>query len=59
MYSTGIGLVLQGFQKIENKEQTTQENQNKDSVSTHSEGKRGTFFEKLLPSFKEFFTDEH
>jgi hypothetical protein len=50
---------LQGFQKIENKEQTTQENQNKDSVSTHSEGKRGTFFEKLLPSFKEFFTDEH
>ena len=59
MYSTGIGLVLQGFQKIENKEQTTQENQNKDSVSTHSEGRRGNFFEKLLPSFKEFFTDEH
>ena len=59
MYSTGIGLVLQGFQKIENKEQTTQVDQNKDSVITHSEGKRGSFFEKILHPIKEFFTDEH
>jgi cell division protein FtsA len=59
MYSTGIGLVLQGFQKIENKQQV-QEEQPKDSVSTHSDPrKRGSFFEKLLPSVKEFFTDEH
>lgn len=59
MYSTGIGLVLQGFKKIENKQQVKEE-QNKDSVSNHSDKeRRGTFFEKLLPSFKDFFNDEH
>ena len=59
MFSTGIGLVLQGFKKLDNIKDVI-ETQNKDEVTKHSNReRRGTFFDKLLNKTKEFFTDEN
>ncbi len=58
MFSTGIGLVLQGFKKIENKI-ITEDLTTKDKVINHSDPeKRGNFFEKLLTKGKDFFINE-
>lgn len=59
MFSTGIGLVLQGFKKFENNN-TIDELNSKEQIKKHSDPeKRGNFFEKLLTKTKEFFTDEN
>ena len=63
MFSTGIGLVLQGFKKLENKniEVVSEDKEDKkDHVKKHSDPeKRGNFFDKLLLKTKLFFTDEN
>lgn len=59
MFSTGIGLVLQGFKKLDNNN-SVEDLTNTDQVKKHSNPeKRGSFFEKLLTKTKEFFTDEN
>ena len=59
MFSTGIGLVLQGFKKLDNIKDVM-EPLKKDEVSKHSNReRRGTFFDKFLNKTKEFFTDEN
>ena len=59
MFSTGIGLVLQGFKKLDNIKDVM-EPLKKDEVSKHSNRElRGSFFDKLLNKTKEFFTDEN
>ena len=59
MFSTGIGLVLQGFKKLDNIKDVI-EPLKKDEVTKHSNReRRGTFFDKLLNKTKEFFTDEN
>ena len=52
MYSTGIGLVIKGFQ-TEEKNQATREH-----VTGHSEKKKGSFFEKVLGTAKDLFDDD-
>ncbi len=55
MFSTGIGLVLQGFKKLESKDNTI-DDLNRDQAKTHSNpDKRGGFFDKILIKTKEFF----
>jgi cell division protein FtsA len=56
MYATGIGLVLQGFNKRSNEDLKAVENEG--NVKTHSKGKRGSFFDKLINTGKEWFTEE-
>lgn len=59
MFSTGIGLVLQGFKKLDNNK-TSDDFNNTEQIKKHSDPqKRGSFFEKLLTKTKEFFTDEN
>jgi cell division protein FtsA len=59
MFSTGIGLVLQGFKKLDNIKDVM-EPLKKDEVTKHSNRElRGSFFDKLLNKTKEFFTDEN
>ena len=59
MFSTGIGLVLQGFKKLDNIKDVM-EPLKKDEVAKHSNRElRGSFFDKLLNKTKEFFTDEN
>jgi len=61
MYSTGIGLVLKGFQAL-NKQQA----QNPPIETTNSEGlkdttggaKRGSFFEAIIQRGKLFLTED-
>ncbi len=56
MFSTGIGLVLQGFKKLDNN--TIEDLSNTEQVKKHSDPeKRGNFFDKLLNRAQEFFTD--
>lgn len=56
MYSTGIGLVLKGFEK----EVTTDAVSKKENakVKTHSKKLRGNFFDKIIATSKEWFTEE-
>ncbi len=56
MYSTGIGLVLKGFEK----EATTEAKSKKGSksVKTHSKKSRGSFFDKIIATSKEWFAEE-
>lgn len=55
MYSTGIGLVLQGFNKRTSEDIRNSANSN---VKSHSKKTRGSFFEKLINQGKEWFTEE-
>ena len=62
MFSTGIGLVLQGFKKLENKnhEVVSEDKDKKNHIKNHSDPeKRGNFFDSFLSRTKLFFTDEN
>ena len=67
MYSTGIGLVLNGFQKMdllakeitEVEQENEKESEKLKDVTTHSDpNKRGKFFDKILQRTKDFFDDK-
>lgn len=57
MYSTGIGLVLKGFEALD-KKGTTAEAASSGEVKTHSEKKRGSFFDAIVKNAKSIFEDE-
>ena len=60
MFSTGIGLVLQGFKKLDETKEPVVTSPIKEEVTKHSNReRRGTFFDKFLNKTKEFFTDEN
>ena len=60
MFSTGIGLVLQGFKKLDNIKDSVDITSIKEEVTKHSNRERRvTFFDKFLNKTKEFFTDEN
>ena len=60
MFSTGIGLVLQGFKKLDDIKEPVVTKSIKEEVTKHSNReRRGTFFDKFLNKTKEFFTDEN
>ena len=62
MFSTGIGLVLQGFKKLEikNLEVVSDDIDKKNHIKKHSDPeKRGNFFDTFLSRTKLFFTDEN
>lgn len=62
MFSTGIGLVLQGFKKLEikNLEVVSDVIDKKNHIKKHSDPeKRGNFFDTFLSRTKLFFTDEN
>ncbi|MEJ6583289.1 MAG: cell division protein FtsA, partial [Crocinitomicaceae bacterium] len=58
MYSTGIGLVLKGFEDIEKYEQDIPEAASAGSVKTHSEKTRGSFFDTIIQKGKTWFAEE-
>jgi cell division protein FtsA len=51
MHATGVGLVIQGFNKRRKK--------NDKNVSDHSARNRGNFFEELLKKGKQFFENDN
>lgn len=57
MYSTGIGLVLKGFEALEKKNVTT-EVASAGSVKTHSQKNRSTFFDSIIKKGKDWFAEE-
>ena len=60
MFATGIGLVLQGFKKLDDTKEPVVTTPIKEEVTKHSNReRRGTFFDKFLNKTKEFFTDEN
>ncbi len=63
MYSTGIGLVLKGFEALEKKEIPqdefeTKEDSNVEKVKGHSVKTKGRFFESILAKSKNWFAEE-
>ncbi len=56
MYSTGIGLVLKGFENDRSEE--TLAKKDSTSVKGHSKKTRSTFFEKIIATSKEWFSEE-
>jgi cell division protein FtsA len=57
MYSTGIGLVLKGFEALEKNQQTT-EVASAGSVKTHSEKNRGSFFDSIIKRGASWFSED-
>jgi cell division protein FtsA len=63
MYSTGIGLVLKGFEALEKNEKPeletkSQEETTVEKVKGHSEKTKGRFFESILAKSKNWFAEE-
>lgn len=63
MYSTGIGLVLKGFEALEKQEIPqdefeTKEDSNVEKVKGHSVKTKGRFFESILAKSKNWFAEE-
>lgn len=58
MYSTGIGLVLKGFEDIEKYEKEIPEAASTGAVKTHSEKTRGSFFDTIIQKSKNWFAEE-
>jgi cell division protein FtsA len=58
MFSTGIGLVLKGFEDLERTSAAAPEAASTGDVKTHSEKTRGSFFESFFQKSKGFFVDE-
>lgn len=54
IYSTGIGLVLKGFEKMKREEATFGAN----NVKSHSTRSRGSFFDKIISKSKSWFEEE-
>jgi cell division protein FtsA len=59
MYSTGIGLVLKGFEALEKLPADKQEQKEETpKVKGHSKKERGSFFEQLFATGKNWFAEE-
>jgi cell division protein FtsA len=58
MYATGIGLVLKGFEAVGKTTAAPQEAASAGKVKTHSEKKRGSFFDAIVKNAKSIFEDE-
>ncbi|MDP4683985.1 MAG: cell division protein FtsA [Crocinitomicaceae bacterium] len=58
MYATGIGLVLKGFEAVGKTTAAPQEAASTGKVKTHSEKKRGSFFDAIVKNAKSIFEDE-
>jgi cell division protein FtsA len=60
MYATGIGLVHKGFEDLEKAAKSTVEPEAASSgeVTTHSKKTRGSFFDSIIQTGKNFFVDE-
>lgn len=56
MYSTGVGLVIQGFQEFGNIGETNQETAKK--TKNHSKKIKGNFFESIFEKGKNWFVEE-
>jgi cell division protein FtsA len=52
MYSTGVGLVIKGFEKMAKEQKVAS------PVVTHSNKNRGTFFDKIFSKSKEWFEED-
>ena len=57
MYSTGIGLVLKGFETL-NKIELPNSNTATGTVKGHSQKQRGSFFDSILSKIKDTFEEE-
>lgn len=59
MYATGIGLVLKGFEAMDDKniEKDEPEVASSGDVTTHSETKRGSFFQSIIKKGVKFFDE--
>ena len=57
MYSTGIGLVLKGFEALE-KKGVTAEAASSGAVKTHSVKNRGSFFDNIVKKSQGWFNEE-
>ena len=57
MYSTGIGLVLKGFEAME-KNMSTPEAASAGSVKTHSVKNRGSFFDSIIKRGASWFSED-
>lgn len=58
MYSTGIGLVLKGFESL-GKVQAPKAIENDSTVKGHSQKERGSFFDSIMSKGKSFFAEEN
>jgi cell division protein FtsA len=59
MYSTGIGLVLKGFEKMENLPDDVREAPTNNKTVSHNDPKlRGNFFNKILNKLPRFLEDD-
>jgi cell division protein FtsA len=58
MYSTGIGLVLKGFEDMAKRTATEPEAASTGDVKTHSEKTRGSFFDSIIQRGKTWFAEE-
>lgn len=52
IYSTGVGLVIKGFQQFERKTRT------EDTVKTHSRKTQGSFFDKIVAKGAKWFEED-
>lgn len=57
MYSTGIGLVLKGFEKID-KQAKPEEITSNTKIKTHSKKTRSNFFDSIIEKSKNWFAEE-
>ena len=58
MYSTGIGLVLKGFEDMAKRTAAEPEAASTGDVKTHSEKTRGSFFDSIIQRGKTWFAEE-
>lgn len=58
MYSTGIGLVLKGFEDLDKQSTSEPEAASTGEVKTHSEKTRGSFFDSIIQRGKTWFAEE-
>lgn len=58
MYSTGIGLVLKGFEAVERNAAASQKTATVAAVKNHSEKTKGSFFDSILARSKNWFAEE-
>lgn len=56
MYSTGVGLVLKGFEKMDLNEKSNPETTGK--IKSHSKKTRGNFFDSFIEKSKSWFAEE-
>ena len=54
LFSTGVGLVLKGYEELETEKTRTPE---KDTITTHSKKSRGSFFDSIFSKTKKLFEE--